>query len=271
MMAPDPDINSNVESLHIHDISRRILLQRMSRFPDAGPDLMPAGGARYRMEGTRIRVGFAHLVPGKAAEAVRRVLIFARARGLAVQWVVVADRSGAAELPEALADAGFLLAEKLHLMGHDGLMRVPPNPRVQVSPIRTWQEMWQYEYGSRQSFFDDLAPANAIVSHRARDRWREQEHGWCRYYIARIDQHLAGGCYISLFEDVPTIMGVYTHTGDRRAGVATALIAHAIGDSVRPGHEATCLFVHDGNPAERLYRELGFVHLAEESTYSWNG
>lgn len=271
MMAPDPDINPEIESLNIHDLMRRVLLQRMNRFPDAGPDLLPAGGARYRMEGTRIRVGFANIHPGMAAEAVRRVLLFARARRLAVQWVVTPERPGEAELPTALADAGFILGEKLHLMAYEGLMRAHTNPRVQVTPIRTWQEMWQYEFGSRQSFFDDLAPANAIVSARARDRWREQEHGWCHYYIARIDQHIAGGCYISLFEDVPTIMGVYTNRDDRRCGVATALLVRTIADSLRPGHEATCLFVRDGNPAERLYRELGFIPLGEELTYAWNG
>lgn len=251
------------------DLTRRILLQRMNRFPDAGPDMLPVGGARYRQEGGRLRVGFASIAPGMAANAVRRVLLYAGARGVQVQWIVVPQRPGEEELPDALLAAGFEPGEKLLLMGHVGRLDVPVNPRVVVSPIQSWQEMWEYEYGSRQSFFDDPQPLSTVVSPRARDRWREQEHGWCRYYVARIDGRIAGGCYTSLFEDIPTIMGVYTNAPYRQQGVATALLRRTISDLVRPGHEACCLFVRHGNPAENLYRELDFVPLADELAFSW--
>jgi GNAT superfamily N-acetyltransferase len=252
------------------DVARRILAQRMSRFTDNGPDLRPMGGAHFRHEGARLRVAFASLAPRAAHEAVARVLRYAGSRGFQVHWVVVPERPGEVELPDALAAARFRPYENLLLMAHRGLIAARPNPAIAVSQITTWQAMWQYEYGSRQNFFDDPEPAPAVVSQRARDRWREHEYGWCRYYAATLGGQMAGGCYVSLFEDIPTIMGVYTVPAARRQGVATALLARTVADLTRPDREHCCLFVKRGNPAERLYRELEFVPLLHEDTYLWD-
>ncbi|MBF6590368.1 MAG: GNAT family N-acetyltransferase [Ktedonobacterales bacterium] len=254
--------------MDIQDITRRILIQRRSRFPDAGPVLQPAGEARFRHEGSRLRVAFASARAGLAGEMVARVLRYARARGLGVQWVVVPQRLGEEELPAALTAAGFHLTESLLLMAHEGPIRASVNPAISTSPIVTWQAMLDYEHGSREAFFDDPSPVEMAVLQRARDRWREQEHGWCRYYIALLHGRMVGGCYISLFEEIPTIMGVYTVAGARRQGVATALLAHAIAETIRPGHDICCLFVRHGNPAEHLYYRLGFAGLLDEDTYA---
>jgi GNAT superfamily N-acetyltransferase len=253
--------------MNIEDVTQRVLTQRMSRFPDAGPQLQPAGEARFRQEGARIRVAYATLKPGMASEAVLRVLRFARARAIGVHWVVVPQRPAEVELPVALARAGFQLLESLLLMAHQGPIVAPPNPAVIISPIVTWQAMLEYEHGSREAFFEDTYPSEHAVLQRARDRWREQEHGWCRYYAALIHGEMVGGCYISLYEDIPTLMGVYTAAAARRQGVATALLARAIQDTIHPGRDLFCLFVRHGNSAEQLYRQLGFVGLCDEDTY----
>jgi GNAT superfamily N-acetyltransferase len=256
--------------MDIDAITRRILSQRMHRYPDAGPDLGGSGTARFRAESGRLRVAFADIGAGMACDAVERVLRFGRWQGLfEVQWVVMPQRSGEGELPAALRQAEFRLHEDLLLMAHEGPIRVQSNPAVEVSPITSFQAMWQYEHGSRQNFFDEPEPIDVVVEHRARERWREQEHGWSRYYQAQLRGKVVGGCYISLFEDVPTLLGVYTVHEARRNGVATALLARAVADTIYPGHEACCLFVKLGNPAERLYRQLGFVPLLNEQTYTW--
>ena len=251
------------------DITRRILFQRMTRFPDSGPDLAQVGAARFRLDGQRLRVAFAEIRAGGAGEAISRVLRFAWTRGLRVQWVVVPQRDGEAELPRALAAAHFRLDEDLLLMAHEGCITAEVNPSVTVVPITTWQAMWEYEHGSRQSFFDDPEPSYALVSQRARERWREQEYGWCRYYVATVDGRIVGGCYVSLFEEIPTLMGVYTQPRARQRGVATSLLVRAVADLVHPGRQVCCLFVKHGNPAEHLYRRLGFVPLVDEHTYEW--
>lgn len=258
-------------SMDIEGTTRRILYQRMQRYSDSGPDLGLAGTARFRAESGRLRVAFANLRPGMACEAADRVVRFARWQRLfEVQWVVVPQRPGEGELPGALRQAQFELNDDLLLMAHEGRIKARVNPAVVVVPITTFEAMWQYEYGSRQNFFDESEPIDVLVEQRARERWREQEHGWSRYYVAQLNGRFAGGCYVSLFEDVPTLLGVYTVSEARRNGVATAMLARTVGDIVHPGHETCCLFVKHGNPAEQLYRQLGFVPLVDEQTYVWH-
>lgn len=256
--------------MNTKDIAERVLAQRTNRYMDAGPSLAPWGGARFRMEGGRIRVGYAFARPGAAHQVVERVLRFARDRRMHVQWMVTPERPGEEELVAALTAAGFLPIECLLLMAHQGCLTAPFNPRVTVLPIATWHEMWRYEHISRQCFYDDPRPSDALVGQRASERWREQEHGWCRYFQAYLDGTLAGGCYVSLYEDVPTIMGVCTLPQARQQGVATALLARTVESVMSPTNDTTCLFVEVGNPAENLYRSLGFVPLLRTDTYQWN-
>lgn len=256
--------------MDIEDIKRRVLAQRMNRYPDAGPDLGGAGSARFRQETGRLRVAFAGIRPGCETGAIERVHRFARQRGIEVHWIVVPERSGEERLPDALGAAGFRLDENLLLMAHEGFVSVPHNPFVTVSTIETERAMWHYEYGSRQAFFEEEFPAEAAVSQRARERWREHEHGWCRYYGAALQGRTVGGCYVSLFEEIPTILGVYTVESARRHGVATALLERSISDLAHNGRWTCCLFVKHGNPAERLYRQLGFMPLMDEQTWIWS-
>jgi GNAT superfamily N-acetyltransferase len=269
-MTTDNRSHQQMTAMDIQEVTQRILFQRMSRFNDPGPELAPLGTARYRREGARVRVGFAAIAPGAAYEAVARVQRYASGRGMQVQWVVVPERPGERELPGTLLAARFRPLEHLTLMAHAGPVEVQWNPTVVVEPITTWQAMWHYEYGSRQAFFDEPDPSPNVVNQRARERWREQEYGWCRYYTASMDGRMVGGCYISLWEEIPTLMGVYTVPEARGRGVATAAIARTVADTIRPGRDVCCLFVKVGNPAERLYRELGFVRLVSEDTYVWD-
>lgn len=257
-----------------HDIARRILLQRVGRFTDHGPELGACGSARFRFETGRLRVAYASARPGKAGELTATVQRFAQVRHMQVQWTVVPAQAGEEALPAALSAACFERIEDLLLMAHEGGIvaprRDPHLARLAIAPIVRWQEMWEYEYCSRMCFYGDIHPSEATVNQRAGERWNEHERNWCRYYVARVGGDIVGGCYISLFEDIPTIMGVCTLPKARGHGVATALLERAMADSISAAHPFTCLFVERGNPAERLYRSLGFVPLLDSQTYSWN-
>jgi GNAT superfamily N-acetyltransferase len=199
------------------------------------------------------------------------------------------ERSGESELVAALVATGFELGEDLFLMAHakqpaltpalggagsssalpsssgDG---APPPIAATIQPILNWQLMLAYEYGSRLCFYDEVAPREAVVSQRATERWHEQQSGWYHYYAAVSDNHLLGGCYVSLFEDIPTVMGVYTMPEARKRGVASRLLTRVVGDLEDKGHGVCCLFVERFNPAKNLYTELGFTPLTEMLTYS---
>lgn len=261
---------SNI-SMDTHDIARRILLQRIGRYTDFGPELGQSGSARFRFETGRLRVAYASARPGKARELVATVQRFAQVRRIQVQWTVVPSNAGEEELSDALSTARFERIEDLRLMAHEGAIAAPPaNPHLAIAPIVHWQEMWEYEYCSRICFYGDIHPSDALVNQRASERWNERERNWCRYYVARLGGAIVGGCYISLFEDIPTIMGVCTMPEARGHGAATALLARAMADVISPANPITCLFVERGNPAENLYRKLGFILLIDSQTYSWS-
>lgn len=255
--------------MNTQEIARRILVQRTERYTDPGPPLGQAGAARFRMETTRLRVAYATAHDGWARALVQTVVRFARARRLQVQWSVVPERPGEEDLGRELLAEGFTMTENLLLMAHEGPINAEVNRQVHVQPIVTWQAMWMYEYGSRRSFYDDPHPSDALVGQRASERWREHERGWCRYFAAMLDGEQIGGCYASLYEDIPTLMGVYTLPEYRGRGVATALLTRVVGEVPRPGNPHVCLYVEHGNPAERLYRQLGFVPLLNTQTFLW--
>jgi GNAT superfamily N-acetyltransferase len=253
------------------EIVQRILIQRIERYTDPGPPLAPAGTARFRMESARLRVAYATAYPGQAGELVKAILRYARPRRMQVHWSLVPSRPGEEELEAALLAARFERIENLLLMARQGYMSAALNPRVRVAPITTWQAMWNYEYGSRQAFYDDPYPSDALVGQRASDRWRERERGWCRYYAAYYDGMQVGGCYVSLWEEIPTLMGVYTLPEMRQRGVATALLVRSVAECLRPDRDVVCLYVEHGNPAERLYHALGFEPLINTQSFTWYG
>ena len=271
------------------DVLQRILRQRSIRYSESFPALVPLGRARFRQDGDRLRLAYASASPGRSNELAARIVTYARSQRLQVEWMVMPQRSGESELVPALVAAGFELTEDLFLMAHaqqpaltpalgaaettfsvktapsDGLH---PPVAATIQPILNWQLMLAYEYGSRLCFYDEAAPSEVLVSQRATERWHEQQSGWYHYYAAVADNRLLGGCYVSLFEDVPTVMGVYTMPEARKRGVASRLLTRVVTDLEDRGRAVCCLFVERFNPAKNLYTELGFTPLTEMATYN---
>jgi ribosomal protein S18 acetylase RimI-like enzyme len=254
---------------HRRDLARRILAQRVSRYGDVGPDLAPVGSARFRHDGRRLLVGYAVAHPGMAGTAVERVRHYAQERGYFLRWTVTPEAAGEEEFPAALLASEFRLDERLILMCRHGAISASANPAVRIALATSFDAIRAYEHGSRRSFYDDDQPDERMVASRAGDRWRQQEQGWYRYYIAIWQQRVVGGCYVTMWEDIPTLMGVYTVAEARNQGIATTLLAHASGEIVRSGRDPYCLYVKHDNPAQRLYLHLGFEPLASEETYLW--
>lgn len=261
--------HSDADLDHRRGLAQRILAQRVSRFGDAGPDLTPAGSARFRHDGRRLLVAYAVARVGMAAAVVERVRLYAQQRGLFLRWTVTPEAEGEEAFPAALQASGFRLEERLFLMARRGAIACQTNPDVRVALASSFDAMRAYEFGSRRAFYDDDCPDDRMVASRAGDRWRQQEQGWYRYYIALWQNHIVGGCYVTLWEDIPTVMGVYTVAEARNQGVATALLAHVSAEIVRSGRDPYCLYVKHDNPAQHLYLRLGFEQLASEETYLW--
>ena len=67
------------------------------------------------------------------------------------------------------------------------------------------------------------------------------------------------GLFISLYQERPTILFVFTGRGHNRNGFASMLIRNAAGKLLSQGYEELALFVSTDNPAANLYQELGFT------------
>ncbi len=253
--------------MNTQDVMLRILAQRQRRFPSTVPGLNSTGVAPCRLDGRRLRVAFARAAPGRARELVARVLAYCAARSYGLQWSVMPAREGEQELAPALLAQGVRQDEGQRLMARGGRLAAASNPQVRVTPITSWQSMVEYETGSRRAFFDDPHPLSAVVERRAQERMLEQGRGWCRYFAAELNGVPVGGCYYTQYEDVPTIMGVYTIPAAQRHGVATTLLTTIVDELVAQGNDTYCLYVRHGNPAENLYRTLGFVPLLDEYTF----
>jgi GNAT superfamily N-acetyltransferase len=87
----------------------------------------------------------------------------------------------------------------------------------------------------------------------------EARYDSCTLYLARLDGRAVGAC--DLFESARwgRVDSVVTRPEWRRRGVASALVARAVADSLTSGNFETYLFTEPGGVAERLYRRLGFV------------
>ncbi len=102
-----------------------------------------------------------------------------------------------------------------------------------------------------------------------RERWRavterEALAPACRLYLARLDGRPAGACDLFTAQGWGRIDSVVTHPALRRRGVATALIARAIRDSLAMGNEITYLFTDAGGAGEQVYTRLGFTVWATD-------
>jgi GNAT superfamily N-acetyltransferase len=257
-----------VVAMDTADLIARITRQRLQRYFEAVPGVEQLGHVPCRPDGPQLHIAFASARPGAAPALVEAVLAYCGHQGLAVDWTVTPSRAGEAELQAPLFARGLRVEEHQRLLAREGPITLAPNPRVTVAPIDTLDAMMVFEAGSRASFFQDQAPPRDAVERRARQRFDEQARGWSRYLAVHLDNRPVGGCYYTRWEDVPTIIGVYTVQSARRQGVATALVSHVVHALWSTGNPACCLFVRDGNPAERIYRAIGFVPLLDEYTYS---
>ena len=89
---------------------------------------------------------------------------------------------------------------------------------------------------------------------------REYLHRGGVWFGARRGGTLAAVCIaFPNYGDVWEIGGVYTATGQRRRGLARAVVCAAIGDLVRSGRRPRYQFRHDNEPSRVLAESVGLI------------
>ncbi|HLV81589.1 MAG TPA: GNAT family N-acetyltransferase, partial [Chthonomonadaceae bacterium] len=195
---------------------------------------------------------------GRGPETVaREVIAYFRARGrtVVVDVDAVAEAQG---IGAALRRLGVT-----PLVGANLLMRYPldrppqglPGPvEVRVVPddreteaARLWIEMQMSDLAGDK----EEAMWRAVAEHEARSPD-------CRLYLGRLNGEPAGACDLFAAEGWGRIDSVVTRLPMRRRGVASALVAQAVADSLQMDHEVTYLFAEAGGAGESVYTRLGF-------------
>jgi len=81
----------------------------------------------------------------------------------------------------------------------------------------------------------------------------------CRLYLASLDGRPVGACSLFLAEGCGRIDSMVVRPEYRRRGVASALVARAVTDSLATGADLTYLYTEGGGAGAAVYAKLGFV------------
>ncbi len=88
---------------------------------------------------------------------------------------------------------------------------------------------------------------------------REAAYPPCKLYLAYLDGRPVGACDLFVAEGCGRIDSLVVRPEFRRRGVASALVAHAVADSLARGNALTYLYTEGGGAGEAVYQKLGFI------------
>ncbi len=196
---------------------------------------------------------------GRGPDAVaREVLAYYRSRGLPP----VADVDSVAEaegIGAALRRLGVT-----PVIGDYLLMRYAPSEppclpergvevrevdrEAEPEAVRTWIEI----------VCSDIAGTPNEAMWRAVTE-REAQFPPCRLYLGFLDGQPVGACDLFAAEGWGRVESVVTCPEFRRRGVASAVVARAVADSIAMGNDVTYLFTTPGGAGEQVYLRLGFA------------
>jgi len=250
-LEPEGDV---LEKLIDHDARYFTMVASLEKTPCAwflyGPELPEYGDANRAL---RLRDD------GRGPEAVsREVIAYFRSRGLPA----VADVDAVAEaqgIGSALRRMGIV-----PVLGDTLWMRYPlpeppnvnaPGARVDVVPNETGAgeaRVWI------ETTLSDVEGTESAALWRAVAE-REARYLACRLYLGLLSGQPAGTCDLFAAEGWGRVESVATRPEFRRRGVASAVVARAVADSLQMGNTVTYLLTEPGGAGEQVYRRLGFV------------
>jgi GNAT superfamily N-acetyltransferase len=88
---------------------------------------------------------------------------------------------------------------------------------------------------------------------------REAAYAPCRLYLACLDDRPVGACDLFVAEGCGRIDSMVVRPEFRRRGVASALAARAVADSLAAGNSLTYLYTEGGGAGAAVYQKLGFT------------
>ncbi|MCM0678018.1 GNAT family N-acetyltransferase [Micromonospora phytophila] len=200
------------------------------------------------------------------ARQLTRVAERAAARGLPALTVRCAVYEPEKEWEQTLLDAGFTLAKRYVRMSRPlaGLPTAPPAPPagVTVRPVRPDDDA---ELRTFHRIYDTAFRDTLDYEPQDHDRWRARigdGTAWDEWFVAEVDGEPAGVLQSSdqgLDQNEGFVKNLAVLPGQRRRGVAAALLQHAFARYAAKGRSAAGLGVDLANPTApvSLYRSVG--------------
>lgn len=196
---------------------------------------------------------------GRGPDAIaREVVAYYRSRGLAVTADVdaVAEAQG---IGAALRRLGVM-----SLIGDTRLMRYPsaeapvPKPaEVEIRVVPNATETPDVRAWIETVLCDDIGTPRESLWRGVTER--EARVPECTLYLGLVNGEPAGACDLFSADGWGRIESVTTRPEFRRRGVASALVARAVADSLQRGNTETYLFTEAGGAGEQVYTRLGFA------------
>lgn len=203
------------------------------------------------------------LIKGSATE-VDALLAEAKVRR---SFVVVTPFTEPADIRERLRRHGFHLVQEqgTYVYSNSGVPTPPPRRRlwgilrphatVDVQEMRAgdlpvWNRTCRLAFGPR-----GLTEPESL---REKERAYRAMGANARWYLAVADSRPVGTCILYQEGGIAQLLAVGTAPGMRRRGVASALVARAVGDCQLGPDGFLFLDTRPGSAAERLYLQLGF-------------
>lgn len=91
---------------------------------------------------------------------------------------------------------------------------------------------------------------------------REALAEFTHLYLGTYEGEAVGICTLASMLGWGRIDSVYTQPHARRKGIASAMVAQAVNDSLRFGNSYTYLYTEQGGAGEQVYQHLGFQAVA---------
>jgi len=215
------------------------------------------GDSRYPQvhEANRALVFLPH--PVTAAEVLDALRRMRDSVGAAFEQAEILDLAGRGDLRDAMQRE---IGPPQRFLFMQWVQRPLPEavaPGVSISAVEPDWQMWRFLKQAANPAIPE--PALDQIARRLTTVMAEPRR---RFFLAQRDGAVAGGASVHLSATACLIDDVVTVAEHRRSGIASMVIAHALGAAADRGRRNVFLFTAEGGPARRLYERLGFTTIA---------
>ncbi len=147
------------------------------------------------------------------------------------------------------------------VMVFDGEARAPEAAGLEVQEITAGDDAMWHAYGGTREELTGLAGRSSQLAVEQLLTIDRDLHsaGDLRMFAGLVGDQVAGFASLTSFEGIGYVDNVVTRPQYRRLGVATAVVARVVHESLAAGDALVHLLASEGGVAQQMYERLGFT------------